>query len=121
VEPPEIVGTYTDNWDFTHVIGETTWTQESADDPPTVKTWEYAVVDNEADFLVAQNGPDNEMHAGLWSRFDWTVTDGDRLWFCQVAFDANTMEDALNVPAPNREDPETHGCGDWGWSELFEQ
>jgi len=121
VEPPEIVGTYTDNWDLTHTIAETTWTQE-ATDPPSVSTWEFVIVDNEADFLVAQNGPDNEWYPGLWSRFDWTVTDADRLWFCQETFGANTEEDALNAPPPNRDDPENTGCGDMGgWTELFEQ
>jgi hypothetical protein len=118
VEPPEIVGTYTDSWDVTHIIAEGTWTQESAD---ATETFQYTIVDNEADFLVAQNGPDNEWYPGLWSRFDWTVTDGDRLWFCQETFGANTEEDALNAPPPSRDDPENTGCGDWGWTELLEQ
>lgn len=118
VEPPEIVGNYIDNWDITHAITETTWTQDS---DTGVRTWLFTAVDNEADFLVAQNGPDNEMYPGLWSRFDWTVTDGDRLWICQDVFSANTEEDALNAPSPPRDDPENTGCGDWGWTELFEQ
>jgi hypothetical protein len=118
VEPPEIVGTYIDSWDITHVITETTWTQDS---DTGVSTWLFSVVDNEQDFLVAQNGPDNDMYPGLYSRFDWTVTDGDRLWICQEVFSANTEEDALNAPPPSRDDPENTGCGDWGWTELFEQ
>jgi len=104
----EIVGTYTDDFGGMHEISEDTWINGDS----TFAIVEYK---NQADWLVAQNGEDNEFNPGLWSRFDW-AWDGDTLYYCQSVFDGATIEDALEGSA-DATDLEM-GCGSFAWTNL---
>jgi len=109
----EIVGSYTDDFDFSHEITASTWTMGGTG------VFHIERFDNDGDTLVAQNDADNDYAPGLWSRMDWTF-DGDDLYFCQFAYEAATQEDAEAADGADREDLDM-GCGGFVWSQLIPQ
>ncbi|RME27384.1 MAG: hypothetical protein D6806_04725 [Deltaproteobacteria bacterium] len=110
----EIAGTYTDDWQTTHTVTETTWTMHAEGMSDSV--FHIVAYDNDADYLVAQNDSNNEYNPDKWSRFDWTEKDG-ALYYCQAAFDADTQEAATANTSADRNDLES-GCGGFSWSKL---
>ncbi|MCB9686891.1 MAG: hypothetical protein H6738_19400 [Alphaproteobacteria bacterium] len=112
-----IAGSYTDAFGTAHDIDEQTWRQQYAGYPALT----FAVSDwsNAEAWVVAQNGADNGYFPLLWSRFDWLMTDDDRLFVCQTTYDAETAEDAHGVARPSDADPENTGCGGFSWTELL--
>ncbi|MBO4712171.1 hypothetical protein J5681_09715 [bacterium] len=113
-EPTEIMGNYTDDYETSHVITATDWTMESSYGK---SVYHFSQYDNENDFIIAQNDKDNEYNPELWSRFDYTEKDS-ALYYCQTAFDAESEEAALAVPAADKTDPATTGCGGYAWTKL---
>jgi len=109
-EPLEIVGTYQDDYQGTHVITEDLWDQGS------MGKFHIVRYDNEKDFLIAQNDAQNAFAPGKWSRMDWVWADGE-LYFCQIAYDKNSAEEAEAVTTANPEDL-TAGCNGFPWSKL---
>jgi hypothetical protein len=109
----EIVGSYVDDFGGDHDITDDTWTMSG------VGVFHIDSYDNEAGFLVAQNDADNDFAPDKWSRMDWT-TAGDDLFFCQIAFDAETREDALANEDADR-DSLAMGCAGFGWTKLAPQ
>ena len=121
--PPEalaIAGTYGEDWDgdgtsdSTHVLTDSQWTMTSEFG---VSAFLVAQFSNEQAMLVAQNDASNDFAPEKWSRFDWAL-DGETLWFCQSAFEAETEDDALATAAANSDDPAASGCGEFAWSQL---
>ena len=51
------------------------------------------------------------------SRFDWTLA-GATLWYCQTAYAAPTLAEALATAPADASDPEAGGCGGAPWSRL---
>jgi hypothetical protein len=81
--------------------------------------FETCSVDNAGHKLVAYNNlRDDAPNAGKFSRFEWTRS-GNKLWYCQVVFEAATEQDAQSAPAANPANPATGGCGNFAWSELI--
>lgn len=104
-----IDGKYVD--DFTY---EWTFT----DDLITVDVSKFHVetYDNATFVIGAQNDAANMYNPGQFSRFDWTISNGD-LYVCQTAYDAATLADALATPAADSSDL-MGGCGMFSWSKL---
>jgi hypothetical protein len=118
LKPPsgelDIAGDYMDDYDTVHRITDQSWTQVSDFGTSVFEISEFS---NDEQYVIAQNAADNDFNAELWSRFDWTEKDGE-LWFCQVVFDAETEEDALNAKRAVDSDPANGGCGGFAWSKL---
>lgn len=106
-----IIGTYTDDWGYLHVIDGDTWIQGGS------SRFELLDFSNEERWAVALNAATNEWSPGAYSRFDWTVA-GSTLWYCQTAYDAPTLEQALATAPADAADPEAGGCGGAPWSRL---
>ena len=115
VTAPSIVGTYVDNYMGNHVITDTTWTQTYEGSAPS--TFNFVSVNNDAGFLIAQNGEMNGFAPNLFSRFDWVEQDG-ALWYCQIAYEAETAEAAEMVTSSDASDPTSGGCGESPWTSL---
>lgn len=105
----EIIGSYTDDWNYDHDITQTEWTMDTS-------VFHISQYENDDDFLVAQNDAANQYNPDLWSRFDWTL-DGTDLYYCQIAFDAATEAAALADTSADRADLAT-GCAGFEWSKL---
>ena len=110
----EIAGTYSDDWQTTHTITDSSWTMSAQGMSDSV--FHIVAYDNDADFLVAQNDGNNEYNPDKWSRFDWTEREGN-LYYCQIAFDAETQQEAEANTSAARNDLEA-GCGGFPWSKL---
>ena len=111
-EPLAIRGDYGDSWGGEHTITQTSWVSGGA-------SYTISQFDNEAQFIIAQNGDDNEYNPGLWSRFDWAAVNGD-LWYCQTAYDAESEDAALATEAADATNPAEAGCGGFGWTQLVD-
>ena len=118
VTEPEIIGNYMDDYMTSHVISASSWTQSFGEGIPSV--FNFRKVDNEQDFLIAENDAMNEYSPSLFSRFDWVVVEGN-LWYCQIIFDAESAEAAEATPAADPTDPSAGGCGMYPWSALSSQ
>ena len=105
VDALEIRGEYGDSWGGEHTITQTAWA--------------ISQFDNEQQFIIAQNGEDNEYNPSLWSRFDWAKVDGN-LWYCQTAYAAESEEAALATEAADATNPAEEGCGGFSWTQLVD-
>lgn len=106
-------GDYVDNYGTPHSINPFTWVMGT--EPSVFHISEYS---NDDGYALAQNDENNEWSPGLYSKFEWT-TDTDGTWFyCQSAYNAETLEDAKNTSSDSS-NLET-GCGEMGaaWSAL---
>lgn len=105
----DLTGDFVDSWGTPHNISAFTWLMDTS-------LFHIGAYSNEEDWAVAQNDATNEYNPELYSKFEWT-NNADGAWFyCQSAYDAATMEDAMAASADNT-DLEA-GCGGFGWSEL---
>jgi hypothetical protein len=108
---PEIVGNYVDNFGGLQAVSDRFWYS-------TGLVFETCSVDNGAHRLVAHNNQANSFNPGKFSRFEWTRSD-NRLWYCQIVFDAATEQQAASAPAADPAHPATAGCGGFAWSTLI--
>jgi len=108
---PEIAGTYVD--DFGGLQAVSTNFRVSA-----ASVFEICSVDNTKHRLVAFNAERNSYNPGKFSAFDWTKQ-GNKLWYCQVIFDAASEGAAASAPPADAQQPGTKGCGQFAWSTLI--
>lgn len=101
-DPLALMGSWVDDYGYGHDIDNHTWFDFG--------NYEVEQFSNRQRWVVAHNGPDT-FGAGLWSRFDWTRDASGFTWYCQTAYDAATLSDALNTPPADDTDPTTAGCG----------
>lgn len=110
----DIAGTWTDQYDTTHVIDADAWEQIMSTGSSVFEIVEY---DNDEDWAIAQNGAANGFSPNLFSRFEWTQV-GAQLYFCQVLFDGKTEQAAREAGPADPADPATAGCSGFAWSQL---
>lgn len=103
-----IAGEYTDEWGDMHTITSANWTNSAG-------TFHFEIWDNENAYIGAQNDAANMYSPGLYSRFDWHF-EGTTLYYCQTAYDAASLSDALAAMA-DRSDLAA-GCGGFAWTNL---
>jgi hypothetical protein len=111
--PLSISGIYVDDWGTNHDITSFRWILGYDGSDPSI----FQIVDAHEDeeWLVAQNDVNNEWNSSLWSKFEWIQME-DTLYQCQSAFDADSIETALEASA-DRSDLAA-GCDGYAWSEL---
>jgi hypothetical protein len=97
-----LMGSWVDDYGYGHDIDNHVWFDFGS--------YEVERFSNRERWVVAHNGPDT-FGAGLWSRFDWTTDASGFTWYCQTAYNAATLTDALNTARADDTDPTTAGCG----------
>lgn len=109
----EIAGAYVSDFGEQIVITNASWVSESEWGSSSYTITQY---DNEDDYLVAQNAPDDMFNPSLWSRFEWAVQ-GD-LYYCQTLY-AATSEAEAAAPGnlADKADIEA-GCAGFPWTLL---
>jgi len=119
-EPAEtlsISGSYSDEYNTSHVISAELWTITYEGMEPGL--FHITKIDEELSYLIAQNDAQNDYAPEAWSRFDWLVN-GEELWYCQSAYEAASAEEAeASVADPS--DPSMSGCGGFPWTLLSAQ
>ncbi len=111
-DPLAIIGNYEDNWGGFQSITNTLWSSDSF-------SFDISQYNNELHTIIAQNSENNEYNPELWSKFQWTYDFHNNLFYCQVAFEAATEDDAIATEPANPEDLGT-GCGGFSWTMLRE-
>eukprot|EP01135_Chromosphaera_perkinsii_P002669 Nk52_evm37s226 gene=Nk52_evmTU37s226 len=84
-------------------------------------SFSFVEVNNQENFFIAKNGPDNHYNPNLYSKFYWVNEDEEGSAFvCQQVFDATTIEIAEAAAAPNFTDPLKSGCGSlsFPWTKI---
>lgn len=110
-----IIGNWIDNFQIEHDISAESWVQSS---PMGDSTYAILSINSETMTVIAENDASNGFAPGKFSRFDWVV-DGDLLYVCQSAFDAETADAAANTEPADPSDPANGGCGGmFSWSAL---
>ena len=108
---PEILGTYVDDYGGLQAVSDHFWYSGGL-------VFEDCSVDNVQHRIVAHNNLANKYNPGKFSRFEWTKN-GNKLWYCQIVFDADTEQAAASAPPADATHPSTGGCGTFAWSELI--
>ena len=126
-------GTYDDNWGGSHTINAFKWDSGSL-------LFHVSQYSNDEGWLIAQNDSKKRSQycsdwmlateedctgagetwtdlADKWSRFDIASDADGGLHYCQIAFGADTEEDALAVSA-DANDLAT-GCNGFGWTQFI--
>lgn len=109
--PPDISGNYVDDYGGLQAISSNFWYSGGL-------VFETCSVDNAGQKLIAYNNPRDAYNPSKFSRFEWTKN-SNKLWYCQVVFDAATEQAAQSAPAADPSHPATGGCGNFAWSELI--
>ncbi|RAL21536.1 hypothetical protein DL240_11810 [Lujinxingia litoralis] len=106
----EVAGEWATNFGYDETITEETWGM--------MLLTEY---DNEADFAITQNTSDAEFGADRYNVVVWTPVVDDSFYYCMVAFDLETVEDARAIDRSadaDASDPENGGCGGFAWTKM---
>lgn len=117
---PEIAAIYVDNFGGWHSVGGEAWLSFGSGDQ---LVFTVCNIDNQNDFIIAQNAAANDFNPGLFSRFEWHGENG-QLFYCQQVFDAASANDAADFsmyPAADASNANDEGCGadgQFGWSQL---
>ena len=107
----ELVGRYFDVWGGVHIISNSVWYQGDMSGRFNIKYF-----DSDVDVIIAQNDKTNEYSPEKWSRFDYVSVDS-KIFVCQIVYDKNTQEEAMNATPADRSKLDT-GCNDFGWTEI---
>ena len=97
-----------------HFVFDTKWTMSSE---YGVSIFHITQIDKDNDYIIAQNDATYSYNPSLWSRFDYVVAE-DGVYYCQIAFDAATKEDAIAATGADRDDLTTAGCNGYPWSKM---
>jgi hypothetical protein len=120
-DTPEIAALYVDNFAGWHSVGGEAWLDFANGDQ---LIFHVCSIDNNKNFLVAQNDPGNDYNPLKFSRFEWYGSNGT-LYYCQQVFDAASAVDAADLnktPPADTTDANDKGCGAGGkspWSQLI--
>ncbi len=106
-----ILGSWIDDWGMDHDVTRDTWTNAGS-------VFHITQADGIDNFVVARNDAANPWNAGLWSKFEWGYG-GDVLYYCQIAYAAETEQEAAAARASRAS--LTTGCGGFPWSRLRER
>lgn len=108
----ELIGRYSDSFGGPHIISNTVWDQGGM-----MGRFNIEFFDSENDVIIAQNDKNNEFSAEKWSRFDYLI-DSSKIYFCQIVYDLDTMQEAIDASAADKNDTAA-GCNGFGWTELI--
>lgn len=117
----EISGTYTDNFAGFQSVGNEAWVGFGSGDQ---LIFHVCSVDNEQNYLIAQNSAGNDYNPNMFSRFEWFGMNG-QLYYCQQVYDAASASEAADFnahPAADTSNVNDEGCGELGqhpWSQLI--
>jgi hypothetical protein len=117
-QPEEIFplnGSYQDDYNTQYEMSNDQISMQFEDSDASLFAIYYVNFDHE--FVIAQNGVDNEFFPNIWSRFDWLTDEQGKLWYCQSAYNAISAEVAVQSQV-DRSTVTTGGCGDFPWTLL---
>ena len=112
--PLMLIGDFRDDYRGRFTITDAVWFQRPRN-RFRIETW-----NTPAQFLIAQNAPDDPTAPNLWTRIDWiSFTDQPPYdWgFCLTAYKAPTRGAALATQPANRDTPRT-GCNGFPFTRM---
>lgn len=97
----EVIGEYDDNFGGELIVTADEWNGSAIQD-----------YDNGENVVYTQNPDDDMFNPSKFSKYVYTDLEDDSFYYCQVVFDAETLEDAQESDATaDDSDPGVTGCG----------
>ena len=109
--PLAIAGTYLNPSNVTVTLSTASWSDSLGNG------FQVAEYSNASQYAIAQNGASNAGFPGLWSRFDWTIYQGD-LYACHTVVNAASQATAEATARPDTTHPYAGGCVGGVWTLL---
>jgi len=106
-------GTYTDNYGGSHTFTDSQWSDAYGSTFAVIKKNEDIIT-----YVIYQNGASNSYNPSKFSRVDFTEDSSNQLYYCQIAYDKNTADEAEAVTTAVRTSPASSGCGSFAWTKL---
>ncbi len=107
-EPLEVKGIYASNFGMEEIVTSTSWDHK-----------QVVNINNEQNYVVTQNGPDDMFNPSKFNKLVWTELSGDSFYYCFVDFGLDTAEAAeMSTKMADATDPENSGCGGFAWTKL---
>ena len=104
----EVAGTWETNFATTEVITEDEWNEA-----------EIVEYDNAENVAITQNPDDAQHNPSTFSRLVWTDPQDGTFYYCTVAFNLATLEEAQGSTATADDtDLEGAGCGGFAWTKM---
>ena len=115
-DPLVIQGSWMDQEGAEHVISATQWLIDFG----SSEQYTYAISawDNDAGWVVGENGPGNVGEEGYWSRFDFAYDRGGSVFVCQTTGTAADEAAALAATPADVGGAPSSDCAYWGWQTL---
>ncbi|HWP05218.1 MAG TPA: hypothetical protein VNN72_05725 [Polyangiaceae bacterium] len=96
-------------------IDDAAWSMTNGVGTDMVTTTDFVITsfDNATNTVILEDP------SGKFNRWQWTDVDGDAFYYCMVAFNLDSAEDAENsTETADDSDPENSGCGGFSWTKL---
>jgi hypothetical protein len=113
----EIAGTWESNFQSTEILTDVAWDTVGDGFESSSEIVDY---DNDENVLVTMGEKYMEPEVDVYSRVIWTEPSDGSFYYCTVAFNLETLDDALNSTATaDSSDPEAmNSCGAGTWTKL---
>jgi hypothetical protein len=114
--PDYMKGRFQDDYGIQYEITEELWFQK-----PNAR-FHIEKLDIEKQYLIARNDTTNPSEPGLYTRFDWMKFENMQTYewgFCMTTYNAATIQEAKEMPAPDRTNPK-EGCNGFPFSRMQE-
>lgn len=115
-DPLLIQGSWRDQEGAEHIISASQWLIDFG--PSEEYTYAITAWDNDAGWVVGENGPTNVGEEGYWSRFDFRWDAGGALYVCQTTGTAADEAAALATTPADASGAPDSDCAYWGWQTL---
>lgn len=104
----EVTGRWANSYGFTEEISAELW--------GTAMLVKY---DNDENFGITQNPPDDQYFPNKFNKHVWTELEGDQFYYCIIDFGKDSAAEAENTPnMADATEPESGGCGGFPWTRL---
>ncbi|QGW28419.1 hypothetical protein [Phnomibacter ginsenosidimutans] len=112
--PPALLGCFTDDYGSNYVISNNLWQHGQK------ARYHLLQYNKVGQFFIAQNDTANPTDACLYTRIDIVFFNNMEPWqwgFCLTAYNATTLQEALQTPAANKSNPRK-GCNGFPFSRM---
>jgi len=111
-----MTGRFQDDYGIQYEITEENWFQK-----PNAR-FHIQELNIDKQYIIARNDTANPSEPGLYTRFDWMKFENMSPYewgFCMTTYNAATIQEAKEMPAPDRTNPK-EGCNGFPFSRMQE-
>ncbi len=126
----DLEGIWTENvaWDSsitTHTFSFDNWKQTNTKSAYLDKR--IVSIDNTSDYFIYRQNDADAYNPGKYGKVYWIEPVNGTSYYCTIAYDKNSIDEAVNAPTGNMNtnSPDSNGCGTsspgFAWSKILKQ